>query len=71
MDIRYFSIKNYRNYPLIIIKYPPYMFYWNFYYRAMCPNDADGKANNEGPDQTAPQSDLGLLCLPRPVCPKT
>ena len=41
--------------------------------------DANGKANKEDPDQTAPlravrleeQSDLGLHCLPRPICPKT
>ena len=30
--------------------------------------DADGIANSVDPDQ---QSDLGLHCLPRPVCPKT
>ena len=42
------------------------------------PKDADGIANSEDPDQTAPrirllleQSDLGLHCLPRPICPKT
>ena len=36
-------------------------------------NDANGIANSEDPDQTAPreQSDLGLHCLPRPICPKT
>ena len=39
--------------------------------------DANGIANSEDPDQTAPlgaveeQSDLGLHCLLRPVCPKT
>ena len=35
--------------------------------------DANGIANSEDSDQTAPQgqSDLGLHCLPRPVCPKT
>ena len=35
--------------------------------------DANGIANSEDPDQTAPreQSDLGLHCLPRPFCPKT
>ena len=33
--------------------------------------NANGIANSEDPDQTAPQSDLGLHCLPRPVCPKT
>ena len=35
--------------------------------------DANGIANSEDPNQTAPQeqSDLGLHCLPRPVCPKT
>ena len=36
--------------------------------------DANGIANSEDPDQTAPreeQSDLGLHCLPRPICPKT
>ena len=40
----------------------------------MSPNDADGRANNAYPDQTAPreeQSDLGLHCLPRHICPKT
>ena len=34
----------------------------------MHPNDAEGIANSVDPDQ---QSDLGLQCLPRPVCPKT
>ena len=37
--------------------------------------DANGIANNEDSDQTAPllweQSDLGLHCLPRPICPKS
>ena len=38
--------------------------------------DANRIANSEDPDQTAPrileeQSDLGLHCLPRPICPKT
>ena len=35
--------------------------------------DANGLANSEDPDQTAPpeQSNLGLHCLPRPICPKT
>ena len=39
----------------------------------MGPNDADEMANSVDPDQTAPleQSDQGLHCLPRPVCPKT
>ena len=45
----------------------------------MSPNDADGMANSVGPDQTVPpdqtapeeQSDLGLHCLPRHICPKT
>ena len=32
--------------------------------------DANRKADSEDPDQTA-QSDLGLDCLPRPICPKT
>ena len=35
---------------------------------------ANGVANSEDPDQTAPlgeQSDLGLHCLPRPICLKT
>ena len=36
----------------------------------MSPNDADGMANSVDPDQTA-QSDLGLHCLPRRICPKT
>ena len=44
----------------------------------MHPKDAEGIANSVDPDQTAPlgavleeQSDLGLHCLPRPICPKT
>ena len=39
----------------------------------MHPKDAEEIANSVDPDQTAPeeQSDLGLHCLPRPVCPKT
>ena len=40
----------------------------SFYYRLIGPKDADGMANGVDPDQ---QSDLGLHCLPRPVCPKT
>ena len=39
-----------------------------------CQKVANGIANREDSDQTAPleeQSDLGLHCLPRPVCPKT
>ena len=38
--------------------------------REFHPKDADGIANSEDPDQTAP-SDLGLRYLPRPICPKT
>ena len=44
------------------------------YYTVMGSKDVDGIANRVDPDQTAPleeQSDLGLHCLPRPVCPKT
>ena len=33
----------------------------------MCPNDVDRMTNSINPDQ----SDLGLCCLPRPVCLKT
>ena len=40
--------------------------------------DANGIANSEDPDQTAPigavleeQSDMGLHCLPGPICRKT
>ena len=36
------------------------------YHRVMSPNDADGMANSVDPDQ----SDLGLHCLPRHICPK-
>ena len=37
------------------------------------PQDADRMVNNVDPDQTLIrlQSELGLHCLPRPVCPKT
>ena len=40
----------------------------------MSPNDADGMASSVDPDRTAPQgeqSDQGLHCLPRHICPKT
>ena len=40
----------------------------------MHPKDADGLANSVDPDQTASeqkQSDLGLHCLLRPICPNT
>ena len=37
------------------------------YHRVMSPNDADGMANSVDPDQ----SDQGLHCLPRHICPKT
>ena len=42
----------------------------------MKPKDADGMANSVDPDQTASseankQSDLGLHCLLRPICPNT
>ena len=39
----------------------------------MSPNDADGMVNSVDSDQTAlqEQSDLGLHCLPRHICPKT
>ena len=39
----------------------------------MHPEDIDGMANSVDPDQTAPeeQSDLGLHCLLRPICPNT
>ena len=41
-------------------------------HRIMHPKDGDGMVNSVDPDQTVPeQSDLGLHCLPRPVCPKT
>ena len=43
----------------------------SFYYRVFCPKDADAMANRADPDQTAPHSDPGLYCLPRPACPKT
>ena len=41
----------------------------------MPPKDVDGEANREDPDQTAAplekeQSDLGLLCMHRPICLK-
>ena len=39
------------------------------YYIVMSPNDEDGMANSADPDQE--QSDLGLHCLSRYICPKT
>ena len=46
----------------------PKIWTWLLYHRAMRSKDADGMANSQDPDQ---QSDLGLHCLPRPVCLKT
>ena len=37
----------------------------------MSPKDADRMANSVDPDQIEEQSDLGLHCLPRPICLKT
>ena len=37
------------------------------YHRVMSPKDADKMANSVDPEQ----SDLGLHCLPRAICPKT
>ena len=37
--------------------------------RVFCQNGTNGLANSEYSDQE--QSDLGLHCLPRPICPKT
>ena len=37
------------------------------YHRVMSPINADGMANSVDPDQ---QSDLGLHCLLRHICPK-
>ena len=41
--------------------------------KSNAPKEAAGIANSVDPDQTAllEQSDLGLHCLPIPVCPKT
>ena len=45
-------------------------------YRVICPIESYGIANSAHSDQTAPiglleeQSDLGLHCLPRPICRK-
>ena len=39
------------------------------YHRVMSPEDAEGMTNSGDPDQE--QSDLGLHCLPRSICPKT
>ena len=45
----------------------------SFCYRVIGPKDADGMTNGVDPDQTSlqKQSDLGLHCLPSPVCQKT
>ena len=40
------------------------------YHRVMSLHDADGMANSVDPDQTE-QSDLGMHCLPKHICPKT
>ena len=50
-----------------LLEHPKNLNNWP-YSREMPPKDADGIANSEDPDQ---QSDLGLHCLPRPVCLKT
>ena len=40
----------------------------SLYHRVMSPKDADGMANSVDLEE---QSDLGLHCLPRHICPKT
>ena len=43
-----------------------------FFHIVLCPKGEDGMTKSVDPDQTAhrgaEQSDLGLHCLPRPVC---
>ena len=39
-------------------------------FRVFPHKDANGITNSEDSDQKK-QSDLGLHCLPRPICPKT
>ena len=41
--------------------------------KVFCLKHVNGIANSEDPDHTVikEQSDLGLSCLPRPICPKT
>ena len=75
------SMVTYRKFPKysdtqkICCNHPKIWTMW-LYRRVMSPNDADGMANSVDPDQTAQeqsdqQSDLGLHCLPRHICPKT
>ena len=35
----------------------------------MLSKDGDGIASIVDPDQTAPEIDLSLHCLPKPICP--
>ena len=60
--------------------YGTYFYYHNcpksgnmFSNAAMCPKDAPGMENSVDSDQSAPyqQSDLGLHCLLKHVCPNT
>ena len=71
--INFLNIRTPKKFIVITLKF---LTIW-LYHRVMSPNDAARIANSVDPDQTAPlgaveeQSDLGLHCLPRHICPKT
>ena len=67
----YYYRKNpkYSDTPKICCNHPKIRTRW-LYQRVMHPKDAARIAKSVDPDQTAPL-DLGLHCLPRPICPKT
>ena len=61
--INFLNIRTPKKLVVITLKFELWL-----YHRVMSPNDADGMANSVDPEE---QSDLGLHCLPRHICPKT
>ena len=58
---------NFRTPEIFAVNYLKFKQRQNF--RVLHQKDANGIANSEDPDEE--QSDLGLHCLPRPICLKT
>ena len=66
--LKFLNFRTLKNFAVIYLKFKQ----TSQTLKGVCQHGANGIANSEDPDQTAPlQSDLGLHCLPRPICPKT
>ena len=61
--VKFLKIRTPEKFAVITLKFEQ----GGFTIRVMHPKDVDRVANTEDPDQF----ELGLHCLPRPICPKT